>query len=55
MDNGWLAREIAKTEALIRNIPGGQDAVDQARVRAEDDNRDEAEASRQRLKDRSQL
>jgi hypothetical protein len=42
----WLKKEIARTDALIAAIPGGQDAVARARVRAEDDNRDEAEASR---------
>lgn len=46
MEQGWLAREIARTEKIIDGIPGGWEAVQEASRRAEEENRDEAEAYR---------
>jgi|GEM_PF-6756459 len=46
MEEGWLAREIERTEKIIDAMPGGWEAVEAARRRAEDDNRAEAEAYR---------
>jgi hypothetical protein len=46
MEQGWLAREVARTEKIIEAIPGGWDAVQEASRRAIEENRDEAEAYR---------
>jgi hypothetical protein len=46
MEKGWLAREVERTERIIDAIPGGWESVQDAARRADDDNRDEAEAYR---------
>jgi hypothetical protein len=53
MEQGWLAREIARTEKIIDAIPGGWEAVQEASRRAEEENRDEAEAYRREQERRS--
>jgi hypothetical protein len=50
MDNGWLAREVERTEKIIDAIPGGWEAVQEARRRAEEENRAESEAYREQLR-----
>jgi hypothetical protein len=46
MEKGWLAREVERTERIISAMPGGWESVQEASRRADEDNRDEAEAYR---------
>lgn len=55
MEEGWLAREIERTEKIIDAMPGGWEAVESARRRAEEMNRDEAEAYRRQQERRDAL
>jgi uncharacterized protein YhaN len=44
--SSWLKKEIARTDALIAAIPGGAKGVEEARARAVEENREEAEELR---------
>ena len=44
MEEGWLAREVERTEKIIDAMPGGWEAVEAARRRAEEANKVEAAA-----------
>jgi hypothetical protein len=52
MEHGWLAREVERTEKIIDAMPGGWDAVQEARRRAEEENRAELEAYHEQLRRR---
>jgi hypothetical protein len=55
MEEGWLAREIERTEKIIDEMPGGWEAVRYAQIRAEEANRAEAEAYREQQERRNAL
>jgi hypothetical protein len=50
MENGWLAREVERTEKIIDAIPGGWEAVQEAHHRADEENRAESEAYREQMR-----
>jgi hypothetical protein len=50
MENGWLAREVERTKKIIDSIPGGWEAVQDAHLRAEEENRAESEAYREQAR-----